>query len=459
MPNNCPRKVVLLSLQAIALLLLVFSLSSCVSSLKNQSNVDVMASTSQYEQALAILNSNPRAYGGNNELLYLLDKGLIEHYNARYAESVETFAAAQAKFDEFYTKSVSKIGLTWLINDLAAPYRGEDFEYVFINIFQALNYLMLGKYEDALVEARDVDSKLGAVNNQYEADQKNVYKEDAFARLLMGIIYEAEKTPQDCNDAYISYVKAETIYEADYKNNYGVTMPGVLRENILTMARFMGIPEFGKYRDKFKNTGFFSLKEKEQKAEVYLIQYNGLCPQKVEDTLLLPLPDGHIVKIAFPRYQERGYSIASSRILAKNKQGEVFHANTEIGQRIGSIAVKNLERRKIRFIAKSTARAASRYLVEKKQTENIKKKKGTGVAAWFQFFSNIYNMLVERADTRSWQTLPDQIRIARLLLEPGEYELQLENFNAGGSLLCESNLGKVLVGAGQKRFMLVHTAR
>ena len=30
----------------------------------------------------------------------------------------------------------------------------------------------------------------------------------------------------------------------------------------------------------------------------------------------------------------------------------------------------------------------------------------------------------EEADTRSWRTLPDEIRMARLSVQPGEYDLQ-----------------------------------
>lgn len=443
----------------VLLSLLLFSLPSCSGLPKNLPQIDAMVITGQYSTALEILEDDTNAYGKNNELLYLLDKGFIQHLNRDYEASINTFAKAQLIFDRLYTESISKIAATWVINDYAAPYHGEDFEYVFINIFQALNYIMLGNYEDALVEARDVDSKLNAINAQYKQDQKNVYKEDAFARLLMGIIYEAGDTNEDLNDAFISYVKSEETYERDYSDNYNLVGPNILKENILTTARFMGLPEFSKYRMKYKNMPFYNIKEKRKKAEVYLIQYNGLCPIKVEDAITIPTPDGHVIKVAFPRYQERVYGIADSRLLATSKRGQVYYAHSEVCQDIGMIAIKNLERRKVRFIAKSALRSTGRYLVEKKQEENVEKKHGAIAAGWFSFFSNIYNLIIEQADLRCWQTLPDQIRIARLLIAPGDYEFSLENFNKGGAHLGEVKLAKASLRAGQRIFFLIHTSR
>jgi len=446
-------------LRAAAVASLVFLVGSCASVPKSQPQIDALVISTNYEQALQLLNNNPSGYGKNNRLLYLLDKGIIEHYNRNYQNSIDTFYQAQLKFDELYTESVSKIALTWVINDYSAPYHGEDFEHVLINVFQALNYVMLGKYNEALVEARDVDSKLSAINAQYRDDQKNVYKEDAFARMLMGIIYETEGSKTDLNDAFVSYVKAAEIYENDYRGNYGVELPEILKENILTSAQFMGWGESRKYKKKYPDTKLISLKEKKEKAEVYLIHYNGISPLKVEGSVTIPTLNGSVVKVAFPRYQKRSYATTSSRLLARNKEGEVFQTATELGEDIGAIAVENLDRRKARFIAKSALKATGRYFIEEKQEENIQKKNGSLAASWFRFFANMYNLVAEKADLRSWQSLPDQIRIARLLLEPGDYTFSLESFNSSGAIQGALDLQRISVQAGEKVFFLVHTPR
>lgn len=444
-------------LRAIVTLSLVIFLSSCASLPKGQSQIDAMLISQQYPQAITLLNDNPNLYGNKNELLYLLDKGLIEHLNKDYKQSIETFAKAQEKFDQLYTESASEIAATWVINDYAASYHGEDFEHVFINIFQSLNYLMLEEYEEALIEARDVDSKLNAINFLYSDDQKNVYKEDAFIRLLMGIIYEIEPKSENINDAFISYTKADNIYEEDYDANYSVGTPLILKENILSTAGFMGLIESSKYRDKFKAIEFVSQKEKKTKVEVYLIHYNGLSRIKTEAAVAIPTLDGHIVKVAFPEYKKRPYAIDTSRLLAKDSKNRVYQSSSELVQDMGEIAQKNLDRRKIRFIAKSALRATGRYLFEKKQEENIQKSRGSVAAGWFALISNVYNLVVEQADLRSWQSLPDQIRLARLILEPGDYEFNLENFNDTGSYLSEIKLEPKTLKLGDKVFFIVRT--
>ena len=445
-------------IRVIGVLSLVFFIGGCAGAPPIQPQVDAFSSGAQYESALNLLDDG-KNYGKNNELLFLLDKALIEHYSGNYEASIDTFARAGHKFDELYTKSVSKIAETWVINDYAAPYHGEDFEYVMINVFQALNYFLLGKYEDALVEARDVDSKLGAINLQYKDGQKNVYKEDAFARMLMGIMYEAEGTREDINDAYISYSKAENIYSTEYEQNYGVRVPLVLKENLLSAAKKMGFIEYGGYALKYPHVPLISFSEKEKKAQVYLIQYNGVSPVKVEETVTVPTLDGYMVKIAFPKYKERNYAISFSKFMAFDGKGKTAAEQTELVQDIGAIAEKNLDNRKLRFIAKATLRATGKYILEKKEEENIRKKRGNLAAGWFNFLANMYNLVTEKADLRAWQTLPDQIRMARLVLDPGEYNFTLENFNADGTYLDQINLPKRTLRPGEIAVLTVHTAR
>jgi hypothetical protein len=62
------------------------------------------------------------------------------------------------------------------------------------------------------------------------------------------------------------------------------------------------------------------------------------------------------------------------------------------------------------------------------------------------------NLVVERADTRSWRTLPGEIFFTRMFVPPGSYALRAE--------LCEGrsrDLGTVRVGPGETRFLLLDT--
>jgi hypothetical protein len=405
-----------------------------------QPQINSLVVAGQHKYALKLLNENPQSYGPQNELLYQMDLGMLLHLSGRYEESIIEFEKAKSIFDELYTKSISKGLSTWLMNDNSAPYRGEDFERVMINVFQAMNFAALGKYDEALVEARDVNNRLKVINDQYPDDQKNAYQDDVFARLLMGILYETAGTSTDINDAYISYAKAVEHYQGEYLKHFGATIPLLLKQNILAVAQEMGIEEYVTYQNKFPDVRFVSFKDKQKKAQVYLIVYNGFSPIKYQADAPIPLPGGFITKLSFPQFEERMYSREIHRFQAESKKGKYFfESDLDVGENLSMIAEQNLANRKARVIAKAAFRAAGKYIFEKEQESRIDNSSETG-ADWFRYISNLYNIVSEQADLRSWQTLPAEFQIGALILDPGEYEFMLDeqkikrmNVQAGGT--------------------------
>ncbi|HOY09295.1 MAG TPA: hypothetical protein PLB05_04370 [Candidatus Omnitrophota bacterium] len=421
------------------------SLSSCASVMTVQPQVGRLAASGRYAQALTALETRQALYGKNNQLLFLLEKGMILHLNGQYRESIAVFENAKSLWEDLYTESLTKIAASWVANDYALPYRGEDFERVMVNIFQALNFAALEDYESALVEARDVDSKLAVINEQYPPGQKNVYREDAFARLLAGILYESAGSYGNLNDALISYEKAYDAYANDYREHYGLEPPRVLLENLCTLARWTGGPDEGQYQGALSGQDCPSLKEKSLKAEVIIIQYHGSVPDKRTESVLIPLPGGYVSSFSFPQYSARSHEDGLRVISVRDQQGKVRHAETEAGEEISRIASKNLADRKTRIMIKGAARSAGRYFIERHIENEIAEKHGRDRARWFPVLASFLNLAVDRADLRSWQTLPAEIRIARFILDPGHY-----TFFLGQDVL----LGDVAVSPGQKRFIL-----
>lgn len=424
-------------------------LCSCTTYPTIAPQVNSLVVAEKYRTALKILDTHKEGYGKTNELLYFLDRGLVLHMARRYEESIQAFESAKRKYDQLYTRSLSNLGATWIVNDYRAPYRGEDFERVMINVFQALNFAALDNPEEALVEARDVDRILRSINDRYDK-KKNIYKEDAFARLLMGILYEWEGAPADLNDAYISYAKAVEIYEKDYLPNYDVKLPAILKENILAAAQWMGDEEFRKYRQKFGGVTFLPLNDKKKKAEVYVIHYTGLSPIKHEDSLVFPLPDGYLSRVAFPTYDERIYEEPASVFSARSSAGQTYLIPAELSEDIGGLAIKSLSDRRGRLLAKAFLRPLGKYAAEQAAASTIDRNTDSRTGGdVVRILGSAYNIYSEQADLRSWQTLPDQIRIARLILSPGEYTFYMN----------KKDLGTFTLKSGQKKFLIVRTNR
>ncbi len=96
-----------------------------------------------------------------------------------------------------------------MTNDTALPYEGDPYEQVLINVLKALNYAVLGQWQDALVEARRIDHRLNVLSDR--TTEKNAYRDDGFARYLSGILYESTN---DVNNAFIAYRKAYETFDA-----------------------------------------------------------------------------------------------------------------------------------------------------------------------------------------------------------------------------------------------------
>ena len=72
---------------------------------------------------------------GKNQLLYLMEAGLMLFQAEKYKKAIKVFSKADHLADTLYARSISGTGLSLLINDRSQDYRGEDFERIMINTY------------------------------------------------------------------------------------------------------------------------------------------------------------------------------------------------------------------------------------------------------------------------------------------------------------------------------------
>src|SRR5690349_4194534 len=240
--------------------------------------LEKLAAQGKYEQAAQVVLKAKEQYGANNEVLWNMDLGVLYTYAGKYDLSNQAFERAERRIDELFTESVSGNVAAFISNDNTLPYKGEDFESVTINIYRALNYAGMGNIEAALVEARKVDQKLDYINRQYAPNEKNAYKEDGFARLLMGAFYEVGGTRSDLNDAFISSRLAAGIYDKEFRPIFQTPAPDVLKDNLLTGANFMGRDELEQSKKTFPNALLVTVDDKQKLGQVYFVHFAGRVP-------------------------------------------------------------------------------------------------------------------------------------------------------------------------------------
>jgi uncharacterized protein len=432
--------------------------SSCAPTLEQYPKINQYLLAGDYGSAYTAVEQSKERYAERNAVLYYLDEGIILHFAGRYKESNQSFSKAESIMDELYTKSISKEAASFVISDNTVPYRGEDFEMVMVNLFSALNYAGLRSWEDAVVEARKVDAKLNLINSTYEEEKKNVYKEDGFIRFLMGIFYESE---EEINDAFISYRKSEQIYREDYAANYGVAPPPILIENLLTSADGLDFyEETTQIKKQYPDVAFMPAETKRTMAEVFIVHYNGLGTEKMEEYCIVMMPDGYVMKIAYPKFVKRSYGISHGEIILKNlKTGISYSCTTVLMEDIASIAVVNLENRINRIKAKAIARATMKYLASVAASKAVQEQHGELAGMLTQMTANIASVATEQADLRHWRLLPAEIRIGRIIVPAGDYSGSIRFVRAGGAAIHAQEIPPFSLREKEKRFFTYRTLR
>ena len=367
--------------------------------------------------AIALIDESGGAYGGNKRLLYLLDAAMVYMQCGDLDAAQSNFRSAEDLAERLWTESISRNALSVIANDMVLAYAGEDYERVMIHLMSAIGYLQAGQPDEALVEARRLDTLLAVYNDKYE--KKNVYKEDAFARYLSGILNEADGA---WDEAFIDYRRAVEVYREDYRA-YGIALPEMLTADLVRaasavdrMADIEGLISADRIDPSHRSD------ESPDQGSVVFITFAGYAPHKVQDMAVIPTPHGPI-GVAFPRMVVTPPRCSAGRL---NLFGEAnfFEADLELVEDINRIAVKNLEDRKGRILAKAIARAVAKQVAIHSIARSSDNRDDQRTIEAILNLVNI--LLVERADTRSWRTLPGRIYMTRMHVPAGEYTVELE---------------------------------
>jgi uncharacterized protein len=362
-----------------------------------------------------------------NVLLFVLEKGKVAHLQQNYTASNVYFNQADFLIED-YNKVVKDYLVASTMNSQLSVYKPEEFEKVLIHYYKSLNYLYLNNYEGALVEARRINLKLQQLDDKYTVD-KNKYGKDAFGHILMGLIYEASS---DIGNAFIAYRNALEIYQSAGNVYMNVALPNQLKKDVIRCAFLNGFTDL---QNRYEKEFGMKLNENDfSKKELVLFWENGLSPVKEEWSLnftVLPGKAGFVtfvnadlglnipfqlnnsnnvnasdfkmIRVAFPKYTDRQSLYKDITVHLGNK-----NYKTELIEDVNTIARQTLKDR----FANEISSALSRLFV-KQVTEIALQKQNKELGA----ILSAVNSTTEQADTRQWQSLPNQISYARIPLE------------------------------------------
>lgn len=375
--------------------------------------------------------------GKNEQLLRLLDEGLILRSAGQFAESNERFLEAARIIDRAGYISISEQAVTLLTNERHQFYQGEDFEKVLVHVFLALNFISLEQWESALVEARRVNEIL--VRFMTEAERP--YKQNAFARYLMGVIFEKDR---EFNDAFIAYRNVWEI-EASLADRFEA-----LPVDLIRMARAVGfVEEEERFAELFGEEVLSEARRswREREASVILLFESGKAPEKysTRERHKATQKDGTVVDILvpLPQYKRRPSVVRSARLNWVSGEESV---QSRVLESIEATAKRHLEDRMGRVVAKAIAQAAVKAGIAT----------GVGIAADSQELGLLTGLLLfamSEADTRSWLLLPGELQVARIYLPAGTHELSLEYLDQWGRVVDNEESFEIYLQPSEIHFL------
>ncbi|MCL1141236.1 COG3014 family protein [Shewanella gaetbuli] len=416
-------------------LVLCMSLSGCAF---NSIFINYPSQIAPYKQQLnsptAQLNLTEIAneIDSNDGLLYAQESGRMAQINGDFTQSKTYFDQAIEAYQAFDDKA--KVSITdmsaqassLVLNDNAIPYRGPGYERIMLHQYQAFNYLFSGDAQGALVEVRRSNELQSSEQERYQKSQKSVQAMangtvdaeidklgkttgsvsssflNAYSYYTTGLLYELLGEP---NDAFIDYRKAAQITP---DNPY-------LQKDLVRLAKQLSMPQYNEFKRKW---GEAVLPKKDQ-GQVVMIIEKGFAIEKQSLTVPFTI-DGNWQTVSLATYPQRLNNVPPIQIQGL---GTVLKAQPLAN--IDALAVNALKEDLPAALVRQALRTyAKAEMAQSVRSESKRRRDQIDAGA---IAMQLFNVITEQADRRSWLTLPSQVQIARQYVNAGTYNISLEN--------------------------------
>jgi uncharacterized protein len=392
-------------------------------------------------------------YRGHENLIYLLESGVAYHYANALDSSIDRLRAADKLADDLYTRSISQGVASMVTNENAVDYVGEDYELIYINVYNALNYLALNGAEDAAVELRRANEKLGLLAQRYGAlagklnDQaasgessaqvsysvREVnYSDDALVRYLSMHMYASQSK---WDDAEIDR-SALSAAVSGQPNLYPFPIPTVKYRSdgqaILSLVAFTGM---GPTKEALK----LRVRTDKQLGLVQIYYQNDKSDKALYDQFSMPIDKDYFFKFVLPILKPNPSRVSQVRILSNG----VTLGEAQVIEDVSKIAAETYERKKSYLYLRAFTRALAKGLVAEKGKSELDNK---GLLGWFgKVLIDAVVDVSEQPDLRCVRLLPDKIWVADFEIQPGTYDLVAQFMDASGFVLAERQMPGVKV--------------
>ena len=341
---------------------------------------------------------------GRDRGQYLLNTGLLKSITGDFEGANRDLQDAKNILNALQATSVSENLGAAVVNETLRSYDGSASERVLLHVLLSINYLMLNNLDAARVEVLQAD----VVMKELAREDKPI-GQLASAHYIAGLIYELGG---ELDDAMISYRKAANLMALR-----NMPIPPALTSSLLSLSQRLGLDQENiKYREQFIPQFTPAVKASAgDTAEIIVIYWDGVVTSKRGNTVSVWVPSlNQAVSLALPYYPSSNYVENSFDL---NIAGQ-YH-RTETIEDIEALLREDLDDEAAAIHAMTLARMVSKYQLVK-GAENQDNLLG--------LFMNVFTILSESADTRSWNMLPSTMQFARFSVPAGEYSLPYPHY-------------------------------
>lgn len=366
------------------------------------------------------------------DILDNLEKGRVHFLNQNYVDSKRSFELSDSAVKIQQDKALISLSDTatsvgaLAVNDNLMEYVPADYELGFLHLYLGLNYLQQNDLDGALVEVRRANQVQEQARQAREAElekaQKELKSQGVTPNLgsVLANYPDAGKALQAVQNGYLFYLSA-LLYEAsgdvnsayvDYRRALAVTPDNIeVIEGTLRVAKRLGMREdliqlekrYGKSHSLTASQG-----------RVLIIEEQSVVKALDSWRQSLPLYDsrgnGALYSLALPYYPNTPVESFSS--LTMNDKVLTSHFLTDVNL----MASRNLSEKMPSIVI----RQALRVLAKDQLRKEAAKDDNVGNLVF-----NVWNLLTEQPDTRSWLTLPGLVQTASLQVNAGEQRIKV----------------------------------
>ena len=385
---------------------------------------------------------------GKDAVIWRLEQGAALRATGQYRESIAAFDAAEEKINEYDEQakvSISRETGALLSNQANLPYKGRDYDKVMLNAYKALNYLQLGEPDKARVEL------FRASQRQQDAEENNKRRIEKAEKEFENLKDSQEKGAASAKDLadkanadpqFQQKVATEYGYLDEFQAKANYVNPFVYYINgLYFLAANKDASDLSRARDSFRfalgsiGDNKFIKQDLEMVDQVsqgvaippttYVIFETGCAPKR--DQIRIPIPlflagvqNVPYVGATFPTLKKQGGQLPSLNIVATGTS-ETTMLLASMDSAVGQAFKNELPTIITKTIVSAGIKAAVAYGVNKSMEKQD---------IWAQLAIKLALMaaqlMVDIADTRTWNTLPKEFQFCRIPTPP-DHKIELSS--------------------------------